>query len=143
MDVHAEKGGCVVALLDVPRDQTHRYGICDGFMATDRLMQINAMVEKPKPEDAPSTYSIVGRYILPPDIHDILRNTPRGAGGEIQLTDALAVLAKRGEAWGLEFEGKRFDTGNVLGLFDATLHFIHKRPDLAERARELIQKYSD
>jgi UTP--glucose-1-phosphate uridylyltransferase len=105
-------------------------------------MHVSAMVEKPHPEEAPSTYSIVGRYILPPEIHEILRSTPRGAGGEIQLTDALAVLAARGEAWGYEFEGLRFDTGNVLGLFEATLHFIQKRPELADRARELIQRYS-
>ena len=142
MDVHQNRGGCVVALMDVPREQTNRYGICAGTMHGDRLMHVSAMVEKPKPEDAPSTYSIVGRYILPPEIHQILRTTPRGAGGEIQLTDALAILAARGEAWGYEFEGLRFDTGNVLGLFEATLHFIQKRPELADRARELIQRYS-
>ena len=143
MDVHAEKGGCVVALMDVPRDQTNRYGICDGEMHGDRLMHVSAMVEKPDPKDAPSTYSIVGRYILPPEIHEILRSTPRGAGGEIQLTDALAVLAGQGNAWGYEFEGLRFDTGNVLGLFEATLHFIQKRPELADKARELIQRYGE
>lgn len=142
MEVHQERGGCVVALMDVPREQTNRYGICDGSMHGDRLMHVSAMVEKPEPADAPSTYSIVGRYILPPEIHEILRSTPRGAGGEIQLTDALAILAARGEAWGYEFEGLRFDTGNVLGLFEATLHFIQKRPELAGRARELIQRYS-
>jgi UTP--glucose-1-phosphate uridylyltransferase len=143
MKVHEERGGCVVALLDVPRDQTNRYGICDGEMVADRLMHIKAMVEKPDPAVAPSTYSIVGRYVLPAEIHDILRQTPRGAGGEIQLTDALAVLAGQGLAWGVEFEGLRFDTGNVLGLFEATLHFIQKRPDLAGPARELIRRYSD
>jgi len=141
MDVHSEKGGCVVALMDVPREQTHRYGICDGTMHGDRLMHVSAMVEKPDPAEAPSTYSIVGRYILPPEIHTILRSTPRGSGGEIQLTDALAVLAGQGKAWGYEFEGLRFDTGNVLGLFEATLHFIQKRPELAGKARELIQRY--
>ena len=104
-------------------------------------MHISAMVEKPDPAVAPSTYSIVGRYILPPEIHSILQETPRGAGGEIQLTDALAVLASQGQAWGSEFEGLRFDTGNVLGLFEATLHFIQKRPELAEAARSIIQRY--
>ena len=143
VDVHKERGGCVVALMDVPREQTRRYGICDGEMVDDRLMHVRAMVEKPAPEEAPSTYSIVGRYVLPPEIHDILRTTQRGAGGEIQLTDALAVLAARGEAWGYEFEGLRFDTGNVLGLFEATLHFIHQRPELADKARELIRPYCD
>lgn len=142
MSVHEEYGGCVVALMDVPRDQTNRYGICDGRMVKDRLMHISAMVEKPEPEVAPSTYSIVGRYILPPEIHEILQTTPHGTGGEIQLTDALAVLASRGQAWGAEFEGLRFDTGNVLGLFEATLHFIQQRPELAKEARSLIQRYS-
>lgn len=143
MRVHQERGGCVVALMDVPRDQTNRYGICDGEMVEDRLMHIKAMVEKPDPAVAPSTYSIVGRYVLPAEIHNILRETPRGAGGEIQLTDALAVLAGKGEAWGTEFEGLRFDTGNVLGLLEATLHFIQKRPELAEQAREIIRRHSD
>ena len=133
MAVQAERGGCCVALMDVPRDQTDRYGICDGQMVSPGLMHVSGMIEKPDPAEAPSTYSIVGRYVLPGEILKILETTPRGRGGEIQLTDALAVLAGRGQAWGLEFEGARFDTGNTLGLMRASIHFALKRPELADR----------
>jgi len=134
-------GGCVVALREVPRSETRRYGICAGEMERPDLMRIRAMVEKPRPEEAPSTFSIVGRYVLPPEIFAILEETRPGAGGEIQLTDALAVLASRGQAWGLAFEGLRFDTGNPLGLLEATLHEALKRPDTAAATRELLARY--
>lgn len=143
--VHADSGfgsGAVVALLEVPRADTKRYGICAGEMEAPDRMRVRAMVEKPKPEDAPSNLSIVGRYILPGEIFDILRRTPPGAGGEIQLTDALAVLAARGDVRGLLFEGQRFDTGNPLGLLEATLHEALRRPEYAEGARALIARYA-
>lgn len=142
MAVQAERGGCCVALMDVPRDQTDRYGICDGQMVSPGLMHVSGMVEKPDPADAPSTYSIVGRYVLPGEILKILETTPRGRGGEIQLTDALAILAERGQAWGLEFEGARFDTGNTLGLMRASIHFALKRPELAEGMRGILAEFS-
>lgn len=140
--VHAETGGAVVALLDVPRADTRKYGICAGEMEALDRMRVRAMVEKPAPEAAPSTFSIVGRYILPAEIFDILRGTQPGAGGEIQLTDALAVLAARGEVRGLLFEGRRFDTGNPLGLLEATLHEALRRPEFADGARALIARYA-
>ncbi len=142
MAVQAERGGCCVALMDVPRDQTDRYGICDGQMVSPGLMHVSGMIEKPDPAEAPSTYSIVGRYVLPGEILQILETTPRGRGGEIQLTDALAVLAGRGQAWGLEFEGARFDTGNTLGLMRASIHFALKRPELAEGMRGILAEFS-
>lgn len=142
MAVQAERGGCCVALMDVPRDQTDRYGICDGAMVSPGLMHVSGMVEKPDPAEAPSTYSIVGRYVLPGEILKILETTPRGRGGEIQLTDALAILAGRGQAWGLEFEGARFDTGNTLGLMRASIHFALKRPELAEGMRGILAEFS-
>ncbi len=140
--VHADSGGAVVALLEVPRAETRRYGICAGEMELPDRMRVRAMVEKPAPEDAPSNLSIVGRYILPPEIFDILRATPPGAGGEIQLTDALAVLAARGEVRGLLFEGRRFDTGNPLGLLEATLHEALKRPEYADGVRSLLARFA-
>lgn len=139
---YGRHAGAIVALREVPREETRRYGICAGPMLRPDLMRVEAMVEKPRPEEAPSTYSIVGRYVLPPEIFAILERTPRGAGGEIQLTDALAVLAGRGEAWGLVFEGQRFDTGNPLGLLDATLHYALKRPEYREGALELLRRYT-
>jgi UTP--glucose-1-phosphate uridylyltransferase len=141
LDVHAEHGGAVVALQEVPRDQTDRYGICAGEMIGPGLMQVSEMVEKPAPAEAPSTYSIVGRYVLPAEIHEILAHTPRGRGGEIQLTDAIAVLASEGRVRGLEFQGDRFDTGNVLGLLRASIHFALKRPDLEEGMRTILREY--
>ena len=142
LDVHADKGGSVVALMDVPREETNRYGICAGPMLRPGLMHVTGMVEKPDPAEAPSTYSIVGRYVLAGEIMKILETTPRGAGGEIQLTDAIAVLAARGEVHGLEFEGQRFDTGNVVGLLRASIHFTLKRPDLAPAMREVLAEFA-
>lgn len=140
--VHADVGGAVVALQEVPRADTKKYGICAGEMETADRMRVRAMVEKPAPEDAPSNLSIVGRYVLPGEIFDILRRTPPGAGGEIQLTDAIAVLAARGEVRGLLFEGRRFDTGNPLGLLDASLHYALRRPEYAAGAKALLAKYA-
>ncbi|MFH1470102.1 MAG: UTP--glucose-1-phosphate uridylyltransferase [Pseudomonadota bacterium] len=138
LEVWGETGGCVVALIEVPEDQTHRYGICAGTL-TGRRMHVSGMVEKPPPGTAPSRLSIVGRYILPPEIFDILARTRPGSGGEIQLTDALAVLAARGQAWGCLFEGRRYDTGNVLGWLEATVELALTRPDLAPRVREILR----
>ena len=140
--VHAETGSAVVALQEVPRSETKRYGICAGEMEAPNRMRVRAMVEKPAPEDAPSNLSSVGRYILPAEIFDILRRTAPGAGGEIQLTDAIAVLAARGEVCGLLFEGRRFDTGNPLGLLEATLHEALRRPAYAEGARALLKRFA-
>jgi UTP--glucose-1-phosphate uridylyltransferase len=141
LEAHASTGGAVVALKEVPREETRRYGICAGEMVRPDLMRVQAMVEKPRPEEAPSTLSIVGRYVLPGEIFRILAETAPGAGGEIQLTDAIAVLAARGEVHGLVFEGLRFDTGNPLGLLEATLHFALNRPDTAAATRELLARY--
>jgi UTP--glucose-1-phosphate uridylyltransferase len=98
------------------------------------------MVEKPRPEDAPGRHAIVGRYILPPEVFTILERTPRGAGGEIQLTDAIAELAAARRVSGLVFEGQRFDTGNVLGLIRASMHYAMKRPELREGILEIIEE---
>ncbi len=140
MAVQAQRGGCCVALMQVPRDQTDRYGICDGTQVEPGLMHVTGMVEKPHPDEAPSTASIVGRYVLPGRIMKILEHTPRGRGGEFQLTDGLAVLAAEGEAWGLEFEGERFDTGNVVGLLRASIHFTLKRPELRDAMAAVLRE---
>jgi UTP--glucose-1-phosphate uridylyltransferase len=140
--VHADVGGCVVALKEVPREHTRRYGICAGEWVQGDRMRVDRMVEKPAPEVAPSNFSIVGRYVLPPEIFDILDQTAPGAGGEIQLTDALAVLAGRGEAHGHVFTGRHFDTGNPLGLLDATLHFGSTHAEFGPGVRALLERYS-
>jgi UTP--glucose-1-phosphate uridylyltransferase len=129
----------VVALMQVPRSETDRYGVCAGPMVGPR-MQIEEMVEKPTPADAPSQYAIVGRYVLPPEIWDLLAATGAGAGGEIQLTDALAALALQNRMVGRVFDGERFDTGNVVGLLRATLHFALKRPELRDSVQALLDE---
>lgn len=140
--VHAEVGGVVVALKEVPLADTRRYGICAGRWVAPTVMQVERMVEKPKPEDAPSTFSIVGRYVLPGSIFALLREQAPGAIGEIQLTDALAVYAARGEAQGVVFRGAHFDTGNPVGLLDAQLHFALRHPVYGDAARAVVAKHS-
>ena len=130
----------VLALMEVPREHTRRYGVCAGSWASEHVMGVTAMVEKPEPEEAPSNHAIVGRYILPGDIFDLLEATQPGRGGEIQLTDAIAALCGQGRVLGRVFEGERFDTGNPLGLLRASLHFMAKRADLGDEVRALVQR---
>ncbi len=131
-------GSCAVALTEVPPEQTRRYGICAGKRLSETAIQITEMVEKPAPEVAPSTDAILGRYVLTPDIFDILAVTPPGHGGEIQLTDALAVLASQGRVTGHLFPCERHDTGNVLGLLRASMFFAARRPDLRQGFLQIL-----
>lgn len=110
----------IVAIMEVPPDQTHKYGVIAGEPLKDGIYRVDRMVEKPKPEDAPSNLAIIGRYILTPDIFDIIRETPPGANGEIQLTDALQTQATRGCVMAYKFKGRRFDCGSVPGFVEAT-----------------------
>ncbi len=134
-------GEANVALMEVPREETYRYGVCAGEMVTADRMRVSHMVEKPPPEEAPSNFAIVGRYVLPPEIWDMLANTQEGAGGEIQLTDAIAELAGLGRVEGRVFEGQRFDTGNVIGLVRASIHYALKRPELQGPMRDVLQEF--
>lgn len=110
----------IIAIQEVPKDQTEKYGIIAGEALKEGLYRVDDMVEKPKPEDAPSNMAIIGRYILTPDIFDILRETPPGKGGEIQLTDALLTQAQNGCVMAYAFKGRRFDCGSVDGFVEAT-----------------------
>lgn len=118
----------VVAIEEVSRDMTYKYGIIDGksIDGNERLFRVHDMVEKPSPEEAPSSYAIIGRYILTPDIFEILEKTPPDKGDEIQLTDALLQQAKEGRVVAYRFKGKRFDCGSVEGFVEATNHFFKK-----------------
>ncbi len=116
----------IVAIEEVPMDEVHKYGVIKGEMIREGIYQINEMVEKPAMEDAPSNLAIIGRYILTPDIFDILRNTTPGVGGEIQITDALMQQAKEGCVLGYKFKGKRFDCGSIAGFIDAT-NYCYKK----------------
>lgn len=122
-------GKGVVALMKVPEEETHLYGIAAGKMIDDRTMAIERMVEKPK-SAPPSNLAVIGRYVLPARVFQLLRETKPGVGGEIQLTDALAALAKEEGLVGYCFEGERYDAGDRLGYLKANIAFAMKRPDL-------------
>lgn len=110
----------IVAIMEVPEDQVHKYGVIAGEAMKDGLYRVDDMIEKPAQEEAPSNLAIIGRYILTPDIFDILRETPAGKNGEVQITDALLQQAKNGCVMAYKFEGKRFDCGSVDGFVEAT-----------------------
>jgi UTP--glucose-1-phosphate uridylyltransferase len=110
----------IVAIQEVPPEETHKYGVIAGEALKDGLYRVDDMVEKPKPEDAPSNLAIIGRYILTPDIFDIIRATPPGKNGEVQITDALLQQARSGCVMAYKFKGRRFDCGSVPGFVEAT-----------------------
>jgi UTP--glucose-1-phosphate uridylyltransferase len=110
----------IVAIEEVPKEDTNKYGVIAGEEIAPGVIRISNMVEKPKPEDAPSNLAIIGRYILTPDIFEILRNTPPGRNDEIQITDALLTQAQQGRVLGYRFKGRRFDCGSVPGFMEAT-----------------------
>lgn len=115
----------IVAIEEIPKEETNKYGVIAGKLVdgNNDIYRVTQMVEKPDPIDAPSNLAIIGRYILTPDIFDILRNTKPGKGGEIQITDALLAQAKEGRVIAYKFKGKRFDCGSVRGFVEATNHF--------------------
>ncbi len=129
----------VVALLKVPKSEVSKYGIVAGERSGERLHRLTGMIEKPAPEKAPSDLAIVGRYVLPPEIFEILAQGKPGAGGEIQLTDALIELARRRPVYGYEFKGTRYDVGDPLGFLTAQVGFGLKRADLADSFRAYLK----
>jgi UTP--glucose-1-phosphate uridylyltransferase len=133
MDVHERHGGCVIATRRVPPDQTNRYGIFDveeGNSPDPRTHRVWDLVEKPRPEEAPSNLAVIGRYVLTPDIFAALEQTEPGAGGEIQLTDGIRALRGKEPIFAYEFDGERFDTGDPVGYLTTSLAFALEREDL-------------
>jgi UTP--glucose-1-phosphate uridylyltransferase len=129
----------VIAVEEVPHSDTDKYGIVDATPVDERSAQIRHMVEKPKPADAPSNLAVVGRYVLPGRIFQLLEQTTPGAGGEIQLTDAIdALLKEQGKVLAYRFEGTRFDCGNKAGLVRATMHMAMQDPKLAPVVHEIM-----
>ena len=129
----------VIAVEEVPQNETDKYGIVDAEPVDERSARIRHMVEKPKPADAPSNLAVVGRYVLPGRIFELLEQTKPGAGGEIQLTDAIdALLKEQGKVLAYRFQGTRFDCGNKAGLVRATMHMALQDPKLAPVVRELL-----
>ncbi len=141
ISAYAERGGNLVAVMEVPREETGRYGIVDIERDEGRLVSIRGLVEKPAPADAPSSLSVIGRYILQPEVFEHLARREAGAGGEIQLTDALARTIGHGPFHGLRFDGVRFDCGDKVGFLEANLAFALEREDLGEAVRAVLRRY--
>ncbi|HEX8253753.1 MAG TPA: UTP--glucose-1-phosphate uridylyltransferase GalU [Thermoanaerobaculia bacterium] len=137
--VFEDTGRPVVALMQVSDEETSRYGVVAGELVSDRRFLVKDMVEKPK-SDPPSNYAIIGRYILTPEIFPHLQNTERGAGGEIQLTDALRALVQSGDFYGYVFEGTRYDAGEKLGYLKATVDYALRHPKLGRDFREYLKE---
>jgi UTP--glucose-1-phosphate uridylyltransferase len=134
-------GGNLIAVREVPKAQTSRYGILAIGQDDGTVAEVTGLVEKPKPEEAPSDLSIVGRYILQPEVFSHLDRQERGAGGEIQLTDAMARLIGSQPFHGVRFEGDRFDCGDKVGFIAANLAYGLDRPDLSAALREAVSRY--
>ena len=140
MDVHERHGGCVLAAMRVPHEQINRYGNIDPAGNVDaRTYRVRDLIEKPKPEEAPSDLAVIGRYVLTPDIFAALERTEPGAGDEIQLTDGLRGLREREPIFAYEFEGTRYDTGDPVGYLTTSLAFALERPDLAPGVKAYLR----
>ena len=141
LDAYAEHGGNIVAVEPVPDDQVKNYGVVSlGGKGDGRVLPIDGMVEKPKPGTAPSNLTILGRYILQPEIFDLLSAQEKGAGGEIQLTDAMLSLLKRQPFYALKYEGRTFDCGSKVGFLTANVAYALARPDLRDAITAEIKK---
>ncbi|MHB8916613.1 MAG: UTP--glucose-1-phosphate uridylyltransferase GalU [Desulfocucumaceae bacterium] len=140
MDLHEETGASVIAVQEVPAGDVSKYGILDAEEVKAGVFRIRDLVEKPSPKNAPSRLGIMGRYIITPGVFDILAETGPGAGGEIQLTDALRVLCREEPMYGLAFAGHRYDVGDKLGYLKAMVEFALDRPDLAVEFGEYLRQ---
>jgi UTP--glucose-1-phosphate uridylyltransferase len=130
----------MVAVMEVAPDDTDKYGIISGKDIEDNVLQIDALVEKPKPSEAPSNLAIIGRYILTPEIFSILDKKKRGAGNEIQITDAMEILLQSQPIFGYRFEGRRFDCGNKAGFQMANVAFAMDRPDIKDKLLPFLKE---
>jgi len=140
MQIHEQYGGSVLSLFVSPPEQISSFGIVSVEELGSDVVKVTHLVEKPSREEAPSDLAVAGRYILTPDIFALLEKTPPGAGGEIQITDAIEMQAQAGRCYGLRFSGIRYDTGNPLGLLTTSIAYALKRPDIAPALREYMQE---
>ncbi len=141
--VHKETGGNVVAVEEVPDEHTDRYGVLDIDSDDGTRASVRGLVEKPVPAEAPSRLAIIGRYVLMPEVFEHLAKFETGAGGEIQLTDAMAKMIGHIPFHGLRFEGRRFDCGNKIGFFEANLAFALERDELRDDIAGVLKQYVD
>ena len=140
MDVYEDCGGSVLGVQEVPREKVSSYGVVKPVPVKDHLWRAEDLVEKPSLEEAPSRLAVLGRYIITPEIFEILEHTEPGRGGEIQLTDALKKLAERQPVYAYEFEGRRYDSGDKQGFLEATVDFALKRPELRDQFLRYLMK---
>ena len=143
IDAYDEYKTTVLGVQEVARENVDKYGILDVKHIEDRVYKVKDMVEKPSIEEAPSNIAILGRYIITPEIFNILENQAPGKGGEIQLTDALQTLATKEAIYAYNFEGRRYDVGDKLGFLEATVDFALKRPELRDEFIEFLKIKSD
>ncbi|HEY2540581.1 MAG TPA: UTP--glucose-1-phosphate uridylyltransferase GalU [Stellaceae bacterium] len=142
VEAYEEVGGNIVAILEVPREHTRRYGVLDVVSDNGRLVEARGVVEKPEPAQAPSTSTIIGRYIIQPEVFGHLARAERGSGGEIQLTDALEQLIRDGQDFhGLRFSGRRYDCGDKLGFLEATIALGLAHPELGAGLKRILSAY--
>jgi UTP--glucose-1-phosphate uridylyltransferase len=140
MDISVKNNGSsVIGVMEVPKEDTKKYGIVKGEVVDELTLRMTGMVEKPEPKDAPTNLATPGRYILTPEIFEILEKIPRGAGNEYQLTDAINVLCQSKDVFAYRFEGERFDTGNIHGYLDATIDFALKDPETRDKFIESLK----
>ena len=139
IDVYERHEGCVLAVEEVPHEEISHYGSMAVEPLEDNVFRVLSLVEKPKPEEAPSDLGIVGRYVLTPDIFDALKETKPGIGGEIQITDGLALLLREKPIFACRFHGKRYDTGRPLGLLQASIDLALQRPELAPQLKDYLR----
>jgi len=143
INLYYEKKSPVIALEKVPQNEIKRYGIIGGKQESGNIYNVETLVEKPEPKDAPSNIGIIGRYILTPDIFDVFESMSPGKGGEYQLTDALKMLLKKRPLYGLVFEGKRYDAGDKTGFLKATVELALKSGNVSEGFRDFIIDVAD
>ncbi|WP_428246593.1 UTP--glucose-1-phosphate uridylyltransferase GalU [Ferrovibrio sp.] len=140
IEAYNETGGNMIAAMEVPREHTRRYGVVDPGKSEGRMVEVKGLVEKPEPAAAPSTTAVIGRYILQPRVFDYLDQVQRGAGGEIQLTDALAKMIGELPFHGLRFKGERYDCGDKIGFLEANIAFALDRPELRADAARIMRE---
>jgi UTP--glucose-1-phosphate uridylyltransferase len=143
VDLYNRVGGNLVAVMDVPREHTERYGVLKTGKEDGRLTEVLGLVEKPKPAEAPSTLSIIGRYILQPEVFDLIADQKPGAGGEIQLTDALARMVGKGPFHGYRFEGTRFDCGDKAGFIEATIAYALRHEVIGNKVKRIVREFAN
>jgi len=139
VQVYEYQGRSVLGVERVPQEETNKYGVVEASQLEDRVYKVDSIVEKPSPDKAPSNLAVVGRYILTPRIFDKLQSTQKGAGGEIQLTDAIAALLQEEQVLAYEFQGKRYDCGSKIGYLEATVEYALKHDELRDDFRGYLQ----